>query len=160
MDTAARREAAPKAQDELHPGAAQPHTHGTHFAPSMIHSTCAPFAAAVQASRCSQQCAPAQALVALMRCGKVRMIVSQNVDGLHLRSGVPRGQLAELHGNCFAERCPDCGKEYIRDFEIETVSMLVPVHVAARTRSPPPCMVCWPAQAKIRMPDQPAQPLA
>ena len=45
-------------------------------------------------------------------------MVSQNVDGLHLRSGVPRDKLAELHGNCFAERCPSCKKEYIRDFEM------------------------------------------
>ena len=65
--------------------------------------------------------------MALMRCGKVQMIVSQNVDGLHLRSGVPRSQLAELHGNCFAERCPKCKKEYIRDFEIETVSVIISV---------------------------------
>ena len=35
--------------------------------------------------------------------------------------GGPRDKLAELHGNCFAERCPSCKKEYIRDFEIETV---------------------------------------
>ena len=63
-----------------------------------------------------------QALVALMRSGKLRLIVSQNVDGMHLRSGVARAQLAELHGNCFAERCPKCRKEYIRDFEIETVT--------------------------------------
>lgn len=62
-----------------------------------------------------------QAIVSLMQCGKVRYVVSQNVDGLHLRSGVPREKIAELHGNCFAERCPRCKKEYIRDFEIETV---------------------------------------
>lgn len=61
------------------------------------------------------------AIVALMRMGKVRYVVSQNVDGLHLRSGVPRDQIAELHGNCFSERCPRCKKEHIRDFEIETV---------------------------------------
>lgn len=47
--------------------------------------------------------------------------VSQNVDGLHLRSGIPRDRIAELHGNCFAERCHSCGTEYIRDFEVETV---------------------------------------
>ncbi len=58
-----------------------------------------------------------------MQRGKVRYVVSQNVDGLHLRSGVPRSKIAELHGNCFAERCPRCKKEYIRDFEIETVSL-------------------------------------
>jgi len=42
-------------------------------------------------------------------------------SGLHLRSGVPRSQLAELHGNCFAERCKRCGAEFIRDFEMDTV---------------------------------------
>jgi mono-ADP-ribosyltransferase sirtuin 6 len=62
-----------------------------------------------------------QVLLALMHSGKLQYLVSQNVDGLHLRSGVPRGQLAELHGNCFAERCHSCGTEYIRDFEVETV---------------------------------------
>lgn len=62
-----------------------------------------------------------QALLALMEGGKLTYLVSQNVDGLHLRSGVPRARIAELHGNCFAERCARCETEYIRDFEIETV---------------------------------------
>jgi hypothetical protein len=35
--------------------------------------------------------------------------------------GVPRAQLAELHGNCFAERCTRCGAEYVREFEMDTV---------------------------------------
>lgn len=61
------------------------------------------------------------ALAALLEQGKLKYIVSQNVDGLHLRSGVPRDNLAELHGNCFAERCKKCKREYIRDWEIETV---------------------------------------
>ena len=56
-----------------------------------------------------------------MLSGKLTYLVSQNVDGLHLRSGIPRGRLAELHGNCFAERCHSCGSEYVRDFEVETV---------------------------------------
>jgi len=47
--------------------------------------------------------------------------VSCNVDSLHLRSGFPRGSLAELHGNCFAERCEDCTAERVRDFEQATV---------------------------------------
>jgi mono-ADP-ribosyltransferase sirtuin 6 len=57
-----------------------------------------------------------------MDTGKLVYLCSQNVDGLHLRSGVPREQLAELHGNCFAERCRKCGAEYVRDFEMDTVS--------------------------------------
>ena len=60
-------------------------------------------------------------MLALHQAGKLMYIASQNVDGLHLRSGVPRTALAELHGNCFAERCARCGREYVRDFEMETV---------------------------------------
>lgn len=51
----------------------------------------------------------------------MQYVVSQNVDGLHRRSGVKFEQLAEVHGNCFSERCPSCGAYYLRDFEMPSV---------------------------------------
>jgi NAD-dependent SIR2 family protein deacetylase len=63
----------------------------------------------------------AQALVALVADGPVQYVVSQNVDGLHRRSGIPAAQLAEVHGNCFMERCPSCNMYYLRDFEMTTI---------------------------------------
>ncbi|XP_058115228.1 NAD-dependent protein deacetylase SRT1-like isoform X1 [Magnolia sinica] len=63
------------------------------------------------------------ALVELEKAGILKFVISQNVDSLHLRSGIPREKLAELHGNSFRELCPSCGLEYVRDFEVETIGM-------------------------------------
>jgi len=58
------------------------------------------------------------ALQALMKLDLVKHIVSQNCDGLHVRSGIDRAKLSELHGNCFIEFCPECYHEYIRLFDV------------------------------------------
>ena len=53
----------------------------------------------------------------LQRRGILKCLVSQNCDGLHLRSGMNPKYLAELHGNMNLEKCPKCGAKYLRDYD-------------------------------------------
>lgn len=53
-----------------------------------------------------------RAVAALVRRGKALCVVTQNVDGLHQRSGIPEDKIIELHGNSTYARCLDCGKRY------------------------------------------------
>jgi NAD-dependent deacetylase len=48
------------------------------------------------------------ALVQLMREGRLHALVTQNIDRLHQRSGVPAERLIEIHGNSSEGRCVDC----------------------------------------------------
>lgn len=50
------------------------------------------------------------ALKTLITAGYVHFIVSQNIDGLHLKSGLNRKFLSELHGNMFVEECDTCAR--------------------------------------------------
>jgi mono-ADP-ribosyltransferase sirtuin 6 len=52
------------------------------------------------------------ALAELQRMGKLKFLISQNVDNLHLKSGIRPDLLAELHGNLTKLRCPRCGETY------------------------------------------------
>ena len=53
------------------------------------------------------------AIVELMEIGKLNYLISQNVDGLHAKSGIPFDKLAELHGNQFFMKCLSCNKKML-----------------------------------------------
>lgn len=61
------------------------------------------------------------ALVALARASKLEFLVSQNVDGLHLKSGFPLEMLTDLHGNMFVDRCNQCGRQFVRTTATKSV---------------------------------------
>ena len=52
----------------------------------------------------------------------IDVVISQNIDGLHLRSGLPASCLHELHGNSFMERCRRCRKSHFRPFDVKGMS--------------------------------------
>ncbi|MBW2341390.1 MAG: hypothetical protein JRF50_13785 [Deltaproteobacteria bacterium] len=51
------------------------------------------------------------AIADLQKLGKLAFLISQNVDNLHLKSGIHPDLLAELHGNITKLRCTRCGKK-------------------------------------------------
>mmetsp|Transcript_3112 Transcript_3112/g.4383 ORF Transcript_3112/g.4383 Transcript_3112/m.4383 type:complete len:298 (-) Transcript_3112:138-1031(-) len=64
-----------------------------------------------------------RAITKLVELGTVKFCITQNVDGLHMRSGLPRDKHAFLHGCIFTEKCRTCGKEFFRNFDIGGVGM-------------------------------------
>ncbi len=52
------------------------------------------------------------AVAELVKRGKVSVVITQNIDGLHQASGIPADRVIELHGNTTYAHCLDCGREY------------------------------------------------
>ncbi len=55
-----------------------------------------------------------RAIAAIERSGRLLRLVTQNIDGLHLRAGSSAGKLIEIHGSSLRARCVGCGAEHDR----------------------------------------------
>ena len=55
------------------------------------------------------------ALVELERSGKVQVLITQNIDGLHQQAGNNPDKIIELHGTERVVICLDCGEKYDRE---------------------------------------------
>jgi mono-ADP-ribosyltransferase sirtuin 6 len=51
------------------------------------------------------------AVAELISRGIMKFLISQNVDGLHIMSGVPVEKIAELHGNHYLMVCDSCNRK-------------------------------------------------
>ncbi|HEY7764450.1 MAG TPA: Sir2 family NAD-dependent protein deacetylase [Aestuariivirgaceae bacterium] len=73
------------------------------------------------------------AIAQLVRSGKASHVITQNIDNLHLESGVPAGQILELHGNGTFARCLSCGLRHELDWARSEVE---------RLNRAPQCIAC------------------
>ncbi len=71
-----------------------------------------------------------KALASLEKRGKLKAVITQNIDGLHQVAG--SGRVLELHGNTRKFSCMGCGKVY----DLETV------HALLEHALPPECREC------------------
>ena len=56
-----------------------------------------------------------RAVARLVADGVCGCVITQNIDGLHQRSGVPDDKIVELHGNSTYAACLDCGLRHELD---------------------------------------------
>jgi NAD-dependent deacetylase len=74
-----------------------------------------------------------RALVALERSGRLRAIVTQNIDGLHQRAGNDPARVIEIHGTLFDVDCLSCGR---------STSMRDNLDRVEAGEADPACLVC------------------
>ena len=73
-----------------------------------------------------------RAIAHLVKQGKVTGVITQNIDGLHQRSGIPEEKVIELHGNSTYAVCLSCERRY----------ELAPILAAFRIDEQPPECEC------------------
>jgi NAD-dependent deacetylase len=73
------------------------------------------------------------ALVALERSGRLRAIVTQNIDGLHQRAGNAPDLVIEIHGTLFEVECLSCDRRTTMRENLDRVEAGEP---------DPACLVC------------------
>jgi NAD-dependent deacetylase len=74
-----------------------------------------------------------RAIARLEAAGRVLMVATQNIDGLHSRAGTSADRLVELHGTALEVECVDCGRRSEPEPHIKRY---------ATTREPPVCAEC------------------
>jgi len=59
------------------------------------------------------------AITEMQDMGKLMFLISQNIDNLHIQSGIREEILAELHGNVARSRCKICEKTFPKESGID-----------------------------------------
>lgn len=57
-------------------------------------------------------------LAELEKAGKLKAVITQNIDGLHQKAGSK--EVMELHGTIHKNRCMHCGKKYSLDYIVNS----------------------------------------
>lgn len=73
------------------------------------------------------------ALVTLERTGRLRALITQNIDGLHQRAGSSPEAVIELHGSLYGVQCLGCD---------DRTTMAAALARVAAGESDPPCLYC------------------
>ena len=74
-----------------------------------------------------------EVIAAFVREGRALGVVTQNIDNLHQRAGVPPSKMIELHGNGTRAACLDCGRPHdLDDLQV----------AFERSDAPPVCGAC------------------
>lgn len=73
------------------------------------------------------------AITQLHRQGKLRALITQNVDGLHQAAGIPDDKVIEVHGTMHFTRCWSCGDVRPMPETLDRVRL---------GEDDPPCAVC------------------